>query len=315
MTLTLTRREGHKPLKGESPYNKCQLNSVKYTQYIYIYIYIYNIPLHQRRESRNNDNDDSIITDKLTSGLEFSKAARQVILVDLVGFLGRNGVSGGLGEADGDLEAVVVGDLLHEAVDLSFGSGEGGGSRHGALHELGLDLHVHELLLERVHGLRHLLEVPRGQRRLQRFDDVAHRLADRRHLRLRVEAGHDGVQARGKPEVVHLLRALTDRVLRVDPRSVHVAFLDRLLHLQLLRFLLLLALTRLPLQRFRRELQFHDLVHQLLRVPHLCLGFFVETFLTFPYFYSLIGLGCFHEPSNYFLSPRFVLTWPRLRDS
>ena len=66
-------------------------------------------------------------------------------------------MGGGLWQTDGDLEPVVVGDLLHEAVDLGLGRGEGGGAGHGALHELGLDLHVDELALEVVHGLGHLL--------------------------------------------------------------------------------------------------------------------------------------------------------------
>lgn len=177
-------------------------------------------------------------------------------------------MSGGLRQPNGDLKAVVVGDLLHEAVDLGLGRGERGGAGHGALHELGLDLHVDELALEVVHGLGHLLQVPRGERGVERLDDVGHGLADDLHLRLGVEARDDGVEAGGEAEVVHVLGALADGVLGVDPRAVHVPLLDRLLHLELLLLLLLLALARLPLQRLGGELEVEDLGHQLLRVPH-----------------------------------------------
>ncbi|KAK2630960.1 hypothetical protein EUGRSUZ_L03645 [Eucalyptus grandis] len=95
-----------------------------------------------------------------------------------------------------------------------------------------------------------------------------HGLVDGGHLGLGVEAGDDGVEAGGEAEVVHLLGALADGVLGVDAGAVHVALLDRLLHLELLRLLLLLALARLPLQRLGGELEVHDLVQQLLRVPH-----------------------------------------------
>lgn len=203
------------------------------------------------------------------AGLELGKAAREVILVDLLFILGsRDGVRGGLRQADRDLEPIVVCDLLHEAVDLGLGRGEGGGAGHGALHELGLDLHVDELTLEVVHGLGHLLEVPGGERGVERLDDGLHGLADDLHLGLRVEAGDDGVEAGGEAEVVHVLGALADGVLGVDAGAVHVALLDRLLHLELLLLLLLLALARLPLQRLGGELEVEDLVHQLLGVPH-----------------------------------------------
>lgn len=124
------------------------------------------------------------------------------------------------------------------------------------------------MAFEIVHGLGHLLEVPGGERGVERLDDGLHGLADDLHLGLRVEAGHDGVEARGEAEVVHVLGALADGVLGVDAGAVHVALLDRLLDLELLLLLLLLALARLPLQRLGGELEVEDLIHQLLRVPH-----------------------------------------------
>jgi hypothetical protein len=177
-------------------------------------------------------------------------------------------VRGGLRQADGDLEPVVIRYLLHEAVDLGLGRGERGGPGHGALHELGLDLHVDELALEIVHGLGHLLEVPGGEGGVEGLDDGLHGLAYDLHLGLRVEARHDGVEAGGEAEVVHVLGALADGVLGVYAGAVHVALLDRLLHLELLLLLLLLALARLTLQRLGGELEVEDLVHQLLGVPH-----------------------------------------------
>lgn len=107
-----------------------------------------------------------------------------------------------------------------------------------------------------------------GEGGLEGLDDVGHGLVDGGHLGLGVEAGDDGVEAGGEAEVVHLLGALADGVLGVDAGAVHVALLDRLLHLELLRLLLLLALARLPLQRLGGELEVHDLVQQLLRAPH-----------------------------------------------
>jgi hypothetical protein len=82
---------------------------------------------------------------------------------------------------------------------------EGGGSGHGALHELGLHLHVDELSLELVHGLGHLLKVARGEHRVERLGNIARGPADDLHLGLRVEAGENGVEAGGEAEVVHVL--------------------------------------------------------------------------------------------------------------
>lgn len=178
-------------------------------------------------------------------------------------------MGGSLRQPDGDLEPVVVGDLLHEAVDLALRRRKGGASGHGGLHELSLDLHIDELLLELVHGLRHLLEVPGGEGGVEGLDDGAHGFVDGCHLGLGVEAGDDGVEAGGEAEVIHLLVALADGVLGVDAGAVHVALLDRLLDLELLGFLVLLALSSLPLEALGREFQFHDLIHQLLCIPHL----------------------------------------------
>ncbi|PKI77761.1 hypothetical protein CRG98_001885 [Punica granatum] len=86
--------------------------------------------------------------------------------------------------------------------------------------------------------------------------------------RAKVELGAHLLEAGGEAAVVHLLGALPDGVLGIDASAVHVALLDGLLDLELLRLLLLLALPRLPLQRLGRELQLHDLVQQLFRVPH-----------------------------------------------
>ncbi|PRQ51246.1 hypothetical protein RchiOBHm_Chr2g0142291 [Rosa chinensis] len=97
-----------------------------------------------------------------------------------------------LGQAHGDLKPIVIGNLLHETVNLTFGSGKRGGAGHGALHELGLDLHVDELLLKRVHGLRHLLEVSGVERGLEGFDDGfggEFQLHDLVHQLLRVAHG------------------------------------------------------------------------------------------------------------------------------
>nr|GMD38719.1 hypothetical protein CRG98_001885 [Ipomoea batatas] len=131
-----------------------------------------------------------------------------------------------------NLEAIVIGDLLHKAVDLVLRRGKRSAPSHGALHELGLDLHIHKLPLEL--------------------------------------ASHDGVEAGSEAEVVHLLAALPDGVLGVDSSAVHVSLLDGLLHLQLLGFLLFLALPGLALETLGRELQLHDLIHQFLCVPHDC---------------------------------------------
>ena len=76
--------------------------------------------------------------------------------------------------------------------------------------------------------------------------------------------GHDGVKARGKAEIVHLLGAFPDCVLGIDSSSVDVAFLHGFLDLQLLGFLLLLAFLGLALDRFGCEFQLHDLVQKFL---------------------------------------------------
>nr|GMD30468.1 hypothetical protein RchiOBHm_Chr2g0142291 [Ipomoea batatas] len=109
----------------------------------------------------------------LPTGLELGKAPGKVVLVDLLG-VGWDGMSSRLGKPNRNLEAIVIGDLLHKAVDLVLRRGKRSAPSHGALHELGLDLHIHKLPLELVHRLGHLLEIPGVEGGLERFDDVAH---------------------------------------------------------------------------------------------------------------------------------------------
>ncbi|KAL0916418.1 hypothetical protein M5K25_013927 [Dendrobium thyrsiflorum] len=174
---------------------------------------------------------------------QLSKAPGEIILINLLLLLvGGNGMCRSLGQTNRYLEAVIIGDLLHKTVDLGFRSRKAGRSSHGTLHELSLNLH----------GL----------------DDRTHRLSNDLHLRLCIESCDDRVKAGGESKVIHLLAALADRVLSVDSSTIHVSLFDRLLDLKLLSLFLLLTLARLPLKALRGELQLHDLVHQLLCVPH-----------------------------------------------
>ena len=89
-----------------------------------------------------------------------------------------------------------------------------------------------------------------SESRLERLNNRSHRLVNGSHLSLSIKPGHDGIEPGGEPQVIHLFSSLTNGVLGVDSSTIHVSFLDRLLDFQFLRFLFLLALPCLPLQRF-----------------------------------------------------------------
>lgn len=110
--------------------------------------------------------------------------------------------------------------------------------------------------------------VTSSKSRFEGLNNRTHGLVNGGHLSLSIKPSDNGIEPGGEPQVIHLFSPLTNGVLSIDPSTVHVSFLDRLLHFQFLRFLFLLALPWLPLQRFRCEFQVHDLIQQLLCVSH-----------------------------------------------
>ena len=110
----------------------------------------------------------------------------------------------GLRQVGGELQPVLIRNLLHALGDILGRGGRRGGVPHRLLDELRLDVEVLELPFELVHVLAHLLEVVVLERLLQGLDDDAHVLVDHVHLVLRLQPGHHAVEAGREPEHVEV---------------------------------------------------------------------------------------------------------------
>lgn len=125
-------------------------------------------------------------------------------------------------------DASLVRDLVHQAIDILLGRGDGHGIAGGVLVVARGDVQILKLGLEPVHDRADLLQIHALHRRIHAPHHVRHAACDLAHGDGRLHARGGRVDARGQAEEVDFFVLLADGVLRVDFGNVRVVLLNGL---------------------------------------------------------------------------------------
>eukprot|EP00620_Florenciella_sp_RCC1587_P011142 CAMPEP_0182568238 /NCGR_PEP_ID=MMETSP1324-20130603/9243_1 /TAXON_ID=236786 /ORGANISM="Florenciella sp., Strain RCC1587" /LENGTH=222 /DNA_ID=CAMNT_0024782365 /DNA_START=579 /DNA_END=1245 /DNA_ORIENTATION=- len=125
-------------------------------------------------------------------------------------------------ELAAELQLVLVSHFLNQRVDVLLRRRARRRRIHRVTNRVGDDLHVLELLLERGHSCRDLLDIHRLQRLPHSLNHALHALRNLLRLDRGFQSGGDSVDSAAESQVVKLLVLFAYSILGVDPGTLRV---------------------------------------------------------------------------------------------